>query len=112
MINVGFNNRTSAKSNQQHLCCLFIFIRNIMDNSADHLVQVYAADFNEAMDVQARLQNSGIVSFIENENLGVIAPWLVSAGGVAPVKVMVAQKDAEAAVAVLSNGSDESAAGN
>ncbi len=51
MINVGFSNRTSAKSNQQHLCCLFIFIRNIMDNSADHLVQVYAADFNEAMDV-------------------------------------------------------------
>jgi len=81
-----------------------------MDNSADHLVQVYAADFNEAMEIQARLQNNDIESFIENENLGVIAPWLVSAGGVAPVKVMVAQKDVDAAVAVLANNSGDNIA--
>ena len=81
-----------------------------MYNSADHLVQVYAADFNEAMEIQARLQNNDIESFIENENLGVIAPWLVSAGGVAPVKVMVAQKDVDAAVAVLANNSGDNIA--
>ena len=78
-----------------------------MNTSNDHLVQVYAADFNEAMEIQARLQNNDIESFIENENLGVIAPWLVSAGGVAPVKVMVAQKDLDAAVAILSKSNDE-----
>lgn len=78
-----------------------------MNTSDDHLVQVYAADFNEAMEIQARLQNNDIEAFIENENLGVIAPWLVSAGGVAPVKVMVAQKDLDAAVAVLSKSNDE-----
>jgi hypothetical protein len=59
------------------------------------------------MDVQARLQNNDIESFIENENLGVIAPWLVSAGGVAQVKVMVAQKDVDAAVAVLSKNDED-----
>jgi hypothetical protein len=78
-----------------------------MNTSDDHLVQVYAADFNEAMEIQARLQSYDIESFIENENLGVIAPWLVSAGGVAPVKVMVAQKDLDAAVAILSKSNDE-----
>jgi hypothetical protein len=78
-----------------------------MNTSDDHLVQVYAADFNEAMEIQARLQSNDIESFIENENLGVIAPWLVSAGGVAPVKVMVARRDLDAAVAVLSKGNDE-----
>jgi hypothetical protein len=78
-----------------------------MNTSDDHLVQVYAADFNEAMEIQARLQSYDIESFIENENLGVIAPWLVSAGEVAPVKVMVAQKDLDAAVAILSKSNDE-----
>ncbi|WP_342644655.1 hypothetical protein [Mucilaginibacter sp. CSA2-8R] len=79
-----------------------------MENSANHLVQVYAADFNEAMEIQAMLQINDIESFIENENLGVIAPWLVSAGGVAPVKVMVAQRDLQAAVAVLSKNDEDS----
>lgn len=80
-----------------------------MENSGEHLVQAYAADFNEAMEIQARLQDNNIESFIENENLGVIAPWLVSAGGVAPVKVMVAQKDLQAAIDVLSRNDDADA---
>ncbi len=80
-----------------------------MENSGEHLVQAYAADFNEAMEIQARLQDNNIESFIENETLGVIAPWLVSAGGVAPVKVMVAQKDLQAAIDVLSQNDDAEA---
>ncbi len=80
-----------------------------MENPGEHLVQAYAADFNEAMEIQARLQDNNIESFIENENLGVIAPWLVSAGGVAPVKVMVAQKDLQTAIDVLSRNDDAEA---
>ncbi len=67
----------------------------------DTMMQVYAGSFNDASQVQFLLENEGIESFIENGLMGTIAPWQVSAGGVAPVKVMISDKDMERALKLL-----------
>jgi len=39
------------------------------------------------------LKDNGIETFIENELMGNIAPWNVSSGGVAPVKIKILNAD-------------------
>jgi len=39
------------------------------------------------------LKDNGIEAFIENELMGNIAPWNVSSGGDAPVKIKISKSD-------------------
>ncbi|MGY4539252.1 hypothetical protein ACVW0P_003686 [Mucilaginibacter sp. UYNi724] len=77
-----------------------------MATNNDMMVQVYAGSFTDASEVQFLLENEGIESFIENGLMGTIAPWQVSAGGVAPVKVMISDKDMGRALELLKDFQD------
>lgn len=78
-----------------------------MEHADDALVMVFAGDFNQASEIQFLLESNDIESVIENERMGTIAPWVISAGGVNPVKVLVMRRHAEQAIALIATaGSD------
>lgn len=62
------------------------------DNDVKPVV-VFSGNTWEAGLVQNLLENEGIPAFLQNENIGTIAPWQTSSGGVAPVKVIVSSAD-------------------
>jgi hypothetical protein len=64
----------------------------------NELIVVYAGTLVDANFVKSLLEGDGITVFLKDELMGTIAPWHVDlGGGVAAVKVMVAERDFERA---------------
>jgi hypothetical protein len=70
-------------------------------SNQEKLVQVFAGSLTDASFIQTLLENEGIEYVIENELMGTIAPWQITPGGVAPVKILVFENDAEKAIQVI-----------
>jgi len=65
------------------------------------LIEVFAGSSIEAGIVQSMLQDAEINVFVKNENMGTIAPWQVSAGGVGAVTIVVGSKDYDEAKLII-----------
>ncbi|WP_299497790.1 DUF2007 domain-containing protein [Mucilaginibacter sp.] len=76
------------------------------DNSTEP-VEVFAGSVLDAGMIQSLLEQEGIPAFIQNEYMGSIAPWQVTAGGSAAAKVVVAKADHEKAVQVINDYGQE-----
>lgn len=66
------------------------------DNKNFEPVQVFTGMAWEAQLLKNILENNGIVAYINNEQIGTLAPWYISAGKGA-VSVIVSSPDAEKA---------------
>lgn len=66
-------------------------------------VEIFAGNSLEAGFIQSLLDNAGIKSWLKDEILGTLNPWVVSAGGAGAVKVMVSSLDFQEAKSILEN---------
>jgi len=57
------------------------------------IVEIFAGEFYQASMIMDLLKDNGIEAFIENELMGNIAPWNVTSGGFAPVKIKISNSD-------------------
>jgi len=64
-------------------------------------VIVFAGTAMEAAMVKSLLENAEIQSFLKDEVLGTLQPWVTSPGGAGAVKVIVSSADAEKAKMVV-----------
>lgn len=64
-------------------------------------VNVFSGTLWQATMVQNILIDNDIKAFLENEQMGTVAPWRVSSGGFNPVKVIVANLDHEASIKLI-----------
>lgn len=64
-------------------------------------VVVFEGNDWEASMVKSLLANAEIEAFTKDENMGVLAPWNVTAGGVGSVKVIVSNIDLKRAKEVV-----------
>lgn len=71
------------------------------NSTESSLVEVFAGSFIDAEMVKTILQESGIEVFLKDENMGVIAPWYVSAGGTGAVKVAVSSNNYDKATSII-----------
>ena len=69
---------------------------------------VYAGNIVQADLLKNVLEGEGIAAFLEDEFIGMIAPYTASAGGVGAVKVLVASSDMDRARAIAEDIDDES----
>lgn len=75
---------------------------NKMKNDNKHdIVEVFAGSPLDAEILKSMLSDNDINSFLKDENMGSIAPWQVTAGGVGAVKIVIDSKDLEKAKAVI-----------
>jgi hypothetical protein len=56
-------------------------------------VEVFAGTYMQAEMVKSLLENAGIDVFLNDEINGTLIPWVVSPGGVNPVRVIVSNND-------------------
>lgn len=68
-------------------------------NSA--LIVVFRGSPIESEMVKEMLMDNGIPAQVNNQLMGSIAPWQVSAGGMDPVAVFILEKDKEKAMNLL-----------
>ena len=66
-----------------------------MSDGNHKLTIVYAGDSINAGLVKSILEGSGIKSFLRDEFIGTMAPYIAAGGGAGAVKVMVDEKDVE-----------------
>jgi hypothetical protein len=71
------------------------------DNQNIVPVEVYAGTIWEAGLVKSLLEDSGIQTFLGDENIGTIAPWYSAPGGAGSVKVIVSNLDYESAKLII-----------
>ena len=71
------------------------------DSIKNDLVVVFAGASMEAEIVRNMLQNSGIMAFLKDQNVGTLAPWYTSPGGAGAVKIVVNDYDYEEAKAII-----------
>ncbi len=55
------------------------------------------------MNVRNLLENEGISVFVQNEYMSNIEPWVVTSGGLNPVKLQVDESDFEQAESIIKN---------
>ncbi len=73
-----------------------------MENQNDiKSVEVFSGALWQSTTVQNILIDNNIKAFLENELMGTVAPWRVSAGGFNPVRVIVSNLDYEAAIKLI-----------
>ena len=65
------------------------------------MVIIFNGDYIETMNIKNLLDSSGIESFIENEFMSTIKPFLVTAGGFNPVSLTVNNDDFEKAKKII-----------
>ena len=65
------------------------------------LVEVFAGELWQATMIQNILEDNQIQAFLENELMGTIAPWRVSAGGFNPVQVNISSLDYDKAMKLI-----------
>ena len=73
-----------------------------MENQNDiRSVEVFSGALWQSTMVQNILIDNNIKAFLENELMGTVAPWRVSAGGFNPVRVIVSNLDYESAIKLI-----------
>lgn len=70
--------------------------------SKNEFVEIYSGELWQSAVIKDLLEDNGIQAFIENELMGNIAPWQISAGGVASVNIKVLTSDFVLAKALIS----------
>ncbi|MBF2707939.1 putative signal transducing protein [Flavobacterium soyangense] len=64
---------------------------------------VFNGPYFEAMNVRNLLEEKEISVFIQNEYMSSIEPWVVTSGGLNPVKLQVDESDFEQAESIIKN---------
>ncbi|MFD2161630.1 DUF2007-related protein [Paradesertivirga mongoliensis] len=73
-----------------------------MENHDDiKLVEVFAGEPWQATMIQNVLEANQIEAVLQNELMGTIEPWVISAGGVNAVKVIVSSDNQEQALRLI-----------
>lgn len=67
----------------------------------NELIEIYSGEFWQASMIETLLLNNNIQAFLKNELIGSIQPSIVSAGGLAPVKVVISMADQVAALEII-----------
>jgi hypothetical protein len=57
------------------------------------MVVVFNGSYFEAINIRNLLEEKGISVFIQNEYMSSIEPWVVTSGGLNPVKLQVDESD-------------------
>jgi hypothetical protein len=65
------------------------------------LIEIFAGSSIEAEIVNSMLKDHEVRTFLQDENMGTIAPWQVSAGGAGAVKIIINRKDYKAARQII-----------
>ena len=64
-------------------------------------IEVFRGTLMEAEIVKSLLENAEIIAFLQDENMGFLAPWNVASGGVGSVKIIVSSEESEKAKIVV-----------
>jgi menaquinone-dependent protoporphyrinogen oxidase len=64
-------------------------------------IEVYSGAMWECGMVKSILEDAGIEAFLNNENLGNVAPWIAAPGGSGAINVVVAKHDFQMASAIV-----------
>ena len=64
---------------------------------------IFNGSYFEAMNVKNLLEGAGITVFVQNEYMSTIEPWVVTSGGLNPVKLQVNEDDFEQAESIIKN---------
>ena len=67
------------------------------------MIVVFNGGYFEAMNVRNLLEGKGISVFTQNEYMANIEPWVVTSGGLNPVKLQVDDEDFEVAKSIIQN---------
>lgn len=70
------------------------------DGNGD-LIDVFAGTSIEAGMILSLLKDSGIESFLKDDNIGTIAPWQVTSGGVGSVQVVISKHNFDKAKLII-----------
>ena len=65
------------------------------------MIEVYRGNYNDVMNIQNLLQSNGIESFVMNEVMGNIEPWVVSPGGFKAIALRVSDENLEASIKII-----------
>jgi hypothetical protein len=64
---------------------------------------IFDGSYFEAMNVRNLLEGAGITVFVQNEYMSTIEPWVVTSGGLNPVKLQLNEDDFEQAESIIMN---------
>jgi hypothetical protein len=64
---------------------------------------IFDGSYFEAMNVRNLLEGAGITVFVQNEYMSTIEPWVVTTGGLNPVKLQLNEDDFEQAESIIMN---------
>ena len=67
------------------------------------MIVVFNGPYFEAMNFRNLLENEGIAVFVQNEYMSSVEPWVVTSGGLNPVKLQVDESDFEQAESIIKN---------
>ena len=67
------------------------------------MIIVFNGPYFEAMNVRNLLEAKGISVFTQNEYMSNIEPWVVTSGGLNPVKLQVDELDLEKAKSIIND---------
>lgn len=65
------------------------------------LVEIFSGNIMQAKMLQDMLTKSNIESYMKDEIMGSLMPWVVSPGGTSPVRLMVSEHDYEEAIQIV-----------
>lgn len=65
------------------------------------IIEVFAGTSIDAEIVRSLLEDSGIKTFLKDDNMGTIAPWQVSGGGAGAVKIIINSNDYDKAKLIV-----------
>jgi hypothetical protein len=72
-----------------------------MSAKQDNLIVIYSGNPIDSEIIKDILTENGIAVNLKNQLMGTIAPWYVSAGGVAPVELEIFARDKELALRLI-----------
>ncbi len=64
---------------------------------------IFNGSYFEAMNLRNLLETAAITVFVQNEYMSTIEPWVVTSGGLNPVKLQVNEDDFEKAESIIKN---------
>lgn len=67
------------------------------------MIIVFNGAYFEAMNVRNLLEEKGISVFVQNEYMSNIEPWVVTSGGLNPVKLQVDETDFDESTKIIEN---------
>ena len=67
----------------------------------NNFVEVFSGELWQATFIKNILEDNGIEVFIENEFMGTIAPWIITAGGSNTAKVITSNMDYDLAIKLI-----------